>query len=416
MLTRHRDLRVVIPARTLCVLGDQITLVVLLLRVSATGEPRHATVLLVAFALPLVALAPLAGRIVDGYDSRVVLIGAGTVQVVASTGLMLAPGFEATIGAVLVLRAGQAVSQPAWSALLPSIVGDDEIGDVVGLSQSLYAAAGLAGSALGGVLYASIGYRHTLLADTLTFVALTVAGALVRTRRGGRHDHARARARRDGESASAEGGWRYIRDDALLRLLVPALCLLVLFAEATGVVEVFLVRDAMGASAWMFGVASATLLLGTIGGPLLARRFRDDAARIRAAGLCTAVAGVLTAATGLAPTVWYALPLMLGMGFAFGGLNAVLATIMLARPPEHLRGRVMATLNGALRGGTVLALALGGLGGQLLGPRATYVVCGLLTAAVAGLILRSRRGLSQRALSSHQNPSPTTKESGFVRL
>lgn len=279
-------------------------------------------------------------------------------------------------------------------------MGDDEVGDVVGLSQSFYAAAGLAGSALGGVLYAAIGYRGTLVVDTLTFGVLVVAGALVRTRRGRRHD-ARDRAEPPrAEPDPAEGGWTYIRGDALLRLLVPALCMLVLFGEATNVVEVFLIRDAMGASAQLFGAASAALMLGAIGGPLIGGRFRDDRSRILGAGLCTVVAGLLITATGQAPTVWYAMPLMLGTGFAFGGLNAVLGTIVLTRPPERVRGRVTATLNGALRGGTVLALVLGGLGGQLLGARGTFVAGGLLTAAVAAAILRTRRGLAVESPTS----------------
>lgn len=107
LFTRHRDLRLVIPARTLSVLGDRITLVVLLLRVADTGGPLHATALLVAFALPLVALAPLAGRIADEHDSRTVLVCAGAVQVAASAGLVLAPGFVAIVAAVLVLQAGR---------------------------------------------------------------------------------------------------------------------------------------------------------------------------------------------------------------------------------------------------------------------------------------------------------------------
>ncbi|MDN5854524.1 MAG: MFS transporter, partial [Actinomycetia bacterium] len=113
LFAQHRDLRIVLPARALSMLGDQVTLVVLLLRIGERLTALHVTVLLMAFALPLFALAPLAGRIVDEHDSRRVLVAAGCVQVAASIALVLSPNFVLTIGAVLVLQAGQAVSAPA---------------------------------------------------------------------------------------------------------------------------------------------------------------------------------------------------------------------------------------------------------------------------------------------------------------
>lgn len=392
LFVRHPDLRVAVAARTLSVLGDKVTLVVLLLHVAQVGEPMDATVLLTTFALPVFALAPLAGRIVDEYDSRTVLVSAAALQLVASVGVVVAPGFEALIASVLLLQAGQSVSIPAWSALTPRIVDPPEVGAAVGLMHSLWAAAGLGGAALGGVLYAAIGHRGALLVDTATFAVVTIAGGLVRTRRGRRYD---ARTGRLRPAAVAHpirgGGWSYVRRDALLRLLVPALCFVALFGEAMNVMEVFLIRGAMGASAQLFGIATAVMLLGAIGGPLLAGRIGSDRARLTCAAVATAGVGVLLAAIGLAPTVWVALPLLLAVGFGEGVLNAVIGAVVVTRPPEPARGRTMAALNGALRGCSVFAMALGGLAGQLIGPRGTYVVFGLLTAAVAGPIVYGRR-------------------------
>ena len=54
---------------------------------------------------------------------------------------------------------------------------------------------------------------------------------------------------------------------------------------------------------------------------------------------------------------------------------------------------MLATVTGTVRGFSVLAMVLGGLGGQFIGARLTFVVCGVLGMLAAVVVLRSRRGL-----------------------
>jgi len=42
-------------------------------------------------------------------------------------------------------------------------------------------------------------------------------------------------------------------------------------------------------------------------------------------------------------------------------------------------------------------MAIGGLGGQFLGARATFVICGALGVLAAAMVLRSHRGLAATA-------------------
>jgi len=88
-----RDVRLVLPARAVSYAGDSIALVALMLRVSENGGPGAITALLLAFAVPTVVMIPFAGRIVDGYDSRKVLVrrplGSGSPSATASPPLWL---------------------------------------------------------------------------------------------------------------------------------------------------------------------------------------------------------------------------------------------------------------------------------------------------------------------------------------
>ena len=392
-LWSHRDLRLVLPARAVSFFGDSLAFVVLSLQIAKSDRPFLMTLYFVAFSLPLFAMATLARRIVDEHDSRHLLVVAGGLQVVASAGLVWGPNVWAILGFVALLQVGQSITAPTWGAVVPRIVGDELVGKAVGLQQSLSSLAGLAGAAVGGVLFGLLGYHVTLMLDTVTFVLLVVVGALVRTRRGRRYDVVNGVESDEGrERDRAVSGRGYIVGETLLRLLVPALCIFILGAEATNVVEVFLVTGTLGASSAMYGAVMASFMLGQIVGPMVAGRVSLEAHRVVWTGVCAVVIGVLVVAIGMSPSVWATLPMFAGAGVAGGALNALISTLIVTRTPEHLRGRVLATLSGWARGCSVLAMVLGGLAGQLLGARMTYVVCGLLSVVVAGLVFRARRG------------------------
>jgi MFS family permease len=134
----------------------------------------------------------------------------------------------------------------------------------------------------------------------------------------------------------------------------------------------------------------AVYMVGQIAGPLVAGRVGDDVARVSWTAAAAAGIGVLMVLVGASAGVWMVFPLFLALGLAGGALNALIGTLVVMRPADQVRGRVLATLNGTARGFSVIALVLGGLGGQLLGARTTFVTCGLLSVLVSLVVLRSR--------------------------
>ena len=72
---RHRDLRLMLPARALSSFGDDMALIVLTLLVYDRGRgPWSITGLLVCSAVPVVLMAPLAGRLVDSMSFRTLAV------------------------------------------------------------------------------------------------------------------------------------------------------------------------------------------------------------------------------------------------------------------------------------------------------------------------------------------------------
>lgn len=385
-LWSYRDVRLVLPARAVSYAGDSIALVALMLRVSGDGGAAAITALLLAFAVPTVVMIPFAGRIVDGYDSRRVLVWSSLLQAAAGVGLAFCHGLAATLALVCVLQVGQAIAGPAWAALLPRIVGDQLVGRATGASQALIGAATLAGSAAGGVLVGWSGDRGALLVDASTFLGLAVIARLVRTRR---TPLPGAPKERGGLTA----GLRSLFADSLLQVLVPALWVFVLVGEAVNVVEVFLITDEIGLGPTGYGAVLAAQGAGAIAGAWFTGRLKSDLARSRAVLAGTAAIGASCVLMGLAGGV---VPLVIGavaVGFGGGMLNAATSTLVVTRSVDALRGRVVAALSGTARACSLVALLLGGLVGSLLGPRATFVVAGVLAvlaALITGALLARR--------------------------
>ncbi|KQX62047.1 hypothetical protein ASD06_16120 [Angustibacter sp. Root456] len=383
---RHRDLRLAGPGRALSVLGDEIALIALMLHVHDSGAGTRGVMLLLgAAALPTVLLAPWAGRLADRVDSRVLTVASALGQLLACVALAVAGPLWLVYLLVMALQAGQAVSSPTWQALVPRIVGPDEVGRAVGATQALTTLAAVGGAPLGGLLAGLGGQRLALLADAATFGVLAVVALAVRTRRAGAHDATLALARAAAaDRPKALDGLRVARRDALLWPILSALMVYVVVGEATNVVEVFLVRDALHGTSVQYGLVGMAVTLGIVGGSLLAGR----ASGARALAVVTVIAAAVQAAAvlgaGLAPSIVAVIGAFAVLGVANGALNTSTSTLVLTRVPDQQLGQVNAALNGMARGFSIGALLLGAWAGGVLGPQRTFVASGVACLLVAG--------------------------------
>ena len=103
--------------------GDGLILIALAGRVYDSSHAWAVAAVFLAVTIPITALAPLAGLLLDRLPPRPVLIAAAAVQAVAALALTQVSG----IGPVLALAAGfgvgAAVLQPGLGAIVPRLVG-----------------------------------------------------------------------------------------------------------------------------------------------------------------------------------------------------------------------------------------------------------------------------------------------------
>jgi MFS family permease len=270
--------------------------------------------------------------------------------------------------------------------LLPDMVGAERLPKAIALNQTASTVGILIGPALAGVLVGAVGLRVPLLIDAASYLAVVVAGLLIRTRR-----NRVGRPRED-----VDRSWR-LRRDPLLVGVFAATAVTVLGIGVVNVAYVFFVRDTLGASMAMFGVVETAWTGSMLVGAWAVVRFVGTQRRL-VVGIVIVLGclGAANLAVAAVPTVWWLIAVCLVGGLFNGALNTVANLIIVGRVPTASRGRALGIFTSAVNGAMAGGLALAGPLLDVLTTRQTIAVAGLAAVAmvaVAGVpVLRSVRG------------------------
>jgi MFS family permease len=377
----RRDLVISLAGRAVSTFGDGVALVALTLRLQADGaHPYQVGLLLAAGTIPLLLLARPVGRLVDAHDSRRLLVAGGLAEVAATVPLIFLHSVLPIVLLVAVLGAAASLTGATWSALVPRIVGSDRLAEAVSAQQSLNALVLVGAPAVGALLTGTFGSGVALTLDAATFVVLTAAGALVRTRR------VPERAPTVDARSGVRSGFAVLRADPVLASLLAGVALVVLLVGMADVVLVYLVRDTLHAGGVWYGLAEASWMAGMVVGSLGAGGVRAEHGQVRAtiAGAALACAGV--AAFAVVPAAGILVPLSVLGGIGNGYAGACLSTLLMARTPDSARGRVSAAATAVFAGAQGASLLLGGVVAIVLPPRAIYAAAGVLGLSAAGIV------------------------------
>jgi MFS family permease len=393
--TSRRDLLIALAGRAVSAFGDGVALVALTLRLQADGaRPYEVGLMLAAGIIPLLLLSRPVGRLADSQDSRRLLVGAGLIEVACTVPLIVVHSVAVIVVLVALLGAAAAVAGATWSALVPRIVGEDKVARAVSAQQTLSALVQVGAPAVGGLLAGAFGSGLPLAVDAVTFVVLTVAAALVRTRRTPEGLGA------DDRDGRVRGGFEYLRADRVLAPLTIGLMVVVLVVGMVDVVLVFLVRATLHAGGVWYGIAEAAWMAGMVAGSVGAGRFTTERAQSWATIAGAGLACAALAPFAVVPAVWMLVPLSVVGGVGNGFAGVCFGTLLVSRTPDAARGRVAAAANAAVGGAQGVSLLLGGAVAAALSPRAIYGIGGSLGVAVAIAI-----GLFHRAAGRSPDPA-----------
>ena len=393
---RRRDVRLLLSGSAVSLVGDGIYGVAMAVAVlHLTGSATALAAMAVVNLVPRVAFGLMGGVLADRFSRRVILAGCDLVRlvVVAVLGLLLLggePPLWLLLALVAPLGAASGAANPAFSAILPDLVEEEELiatGGLLGTVSPL--AQMVVGPVLGGVL-AVWHPGAALLVDAATFAGSAWCVLLLRPLA----VHAPAGGTRPLPWADFREGLAYVRRTPWLA--VNLLSGLVITFTVSGTMQMLpvLVSRGYGAPTASFGYllaaggVAATLAAAVVGSRPRPRRPLASSYTAYALGL-GAVAGL-----GLAPGPFVGAAFMVVFFAGATAGNVLQDSVLGSRVPRELRGRVGSLDWVAATAAAPLSVVAAALSADNVGIRPTYVVAGLAAAvcSLAGLVLLRRTG------------------------
>jgi MFS family permease len=384
---RHRNFRLLWTGMTISLLGDGITTIALAWQAyELSNAPTAFAMVGFSMTVPHVILLLVGGAVSDRFDRRRVMLAADALRMVAVTAL----GALSVTGAIeiwhmmliaAVYGAGTAFFGPAFDAIVPELVPEDELTQANSLDQFVRPAAfRMLGPALGGWMIAVLGSAgDAFLADAVTFAISIACLALMRRRPTTRGPEDRAASM----VSEIREGFRYVRTQVWLwgTFLAATLAYLIFWGPAE-VLLPFVVKEEMGGTASDLGFI---LAMGGIGAMFAAVVMgnRDLPRRhVTFMYVVWTLSTLMIAGYGVARMPWQAMAFC----FAFNALESagliVWITTKQRLVPGRLLGRV-SSFDWFISIGLVpLSYGLTGPVAAAFGARTTLVAAGLLGGAV----------------------------------
>jgi MFS family permease len=378
-LWRHRDFLLLWSGETVSQVGTMVSHLALpLLAATALGATPWEMGLLVAAERGAFLLVGLpAGVLLDRVRRRPVMIAADVARFALFGSIPLAWALGVLTFAqllVVALLGGVATVffDVGYQSVLPAVVGRAGLVEGNAKLETTRAAAEAAGPALGGGLVQLAGAASAVLLDAVSYLASAAFLAGMRTREPvAERDPARSLR------ADMAEGLRYVLGHPLLRPI--ALCTGTgnFFSGVLSAVSVlFLVRELgqpPGVVGLVMAAGSTAGVLGAVTASSWIRRFGQGRTVVTALLVTGPLALVLPLTSPGAGLAWFAL----GMAAVMYGAvvyNVAQVSFRQSVCPDHLLGRMNASIRFLVWGTIPLGGLLGGALGELLGLRATLLV------------------------------------------
>jgi MFS family permease len=358
-----------------------------------SDSPSTLGVIIALQTLPVLVLGPYGGVIADRVNKLRLMISLQTAMGVQALilGLLTVTG-EVRLWQVGVLAAllglNNAFENPARQSFMLEMVGRDSLRTAVSLNSTMVNLARVVGPAIGGVLIATTGVGVCFLINAASFIvviwtllrldrsAITPSTPLVR-----------------GKGQLREG-LRYVARTPELGIPLLMMALAGVFAFEFQVTLPVLAKQALDQGSEGFGLMTAAMGVGAVGGGLLvAARGKTG---LRPLTIAAAAFGVVLLLAAMAPTLPLALGALVLVGWGSVTFMAIgNTTLQLAAAPE-MRGRVMSLWFVAFQGSTPIGGPLLGWAMGWAGARVGLGVGGVACLVVAGIGLLAAAGLHSR--------------------
>lgn len=405
---RIRNFRLYVAGLVVSQIGNwmqSIALGWLVLRLGASGT-ELGLVTSARFG-PMLLFGAYGGLIADRTDKRRLVI---TTQAVSGCLALLLAALDLTgvvrlwmIGTVaVVLGVVNAIDFPTRQAFIHELVGPTNLANAVMLNSVTTNSGRAIGPAVAGLVVAAAGTGICFLINGASFLAVILAMLRINPTKLTR------RRPVEREKGQLRAGVAYVARTPELRVPILMMALIGILTYEFPVSLPLMARETFSGTAATYGVMTAAMGIGAVGGGLLTARRRGVGLTV-VVGMAGAF-GVSVLLTAVSPT----LPLAVAALVTVGATSVVFmasanAFVQLTADPA-MRGRVMALWSVAFIGSMPLGAPVVGFVAQTLGPRASLVLGGIaaLVACSYGATSASRQRRSIRAVRPDDRPVVTT--------
>jgi DHA3 family tetracycline resistance protein-like MFS transporter len=379
---RLRDFALLWTGMAISMVGDGVYVVAIAWQVyEISNRPSALALVGVAWSLPQVLLMLLSGALADRFDRRRLMIAGdlircaaiATIGTLSITGRLTVP---LVVGLVVVYGVGQAIFQPSFSAIVPTIVPVNLLVEANSLAQFVRPfSMMLLGPLIGGLLIAAFGAGWAFVFDGGTFAFSALMIFLMRTRREPRDADSGERLM----SEVAEGLRYVIAHRWLILAMVGATVSLLATWGPWETLVPYVIKNELHGGPTALGLVFGAGGLGSVAAALFfGQRGTLPRRPVTALYLAWAIAMFGTAGFGLVTGVWQAMIVALATEACITILIVIWFTLVQRLVPHDLLGRVTSLDWMISIGGVPLSFAIVGPVASAIGARTTLVLAGIL--------------------------------------
>ncbi|MEO7020291.1 MAG: MFS transporter [Ktedonobacteraceae bacterium] len=380
-------------------MGDFVYSTTLLIWVFTLGGSAAAVSgVLVAQALPMFVLGPIAGVFVDRWHRLRTMLTSDLARAVIALLPLLAPEplrLPAIYTSVLLISAISCFFNPARSAVIQVIVSEQDQPQAASLGQVTFALSFIIGPVLASSLYFLVGpviaisinaASYAVSALCLWHMRVPMADLLPSAFKGktGSLEHEEELSGIAAILHELQAGFGFVWKTRVLLVITILVLIGMLGAGAINALDIIFVTQRLHASANLYGYLSAAGGLGMLAGAVLAGLLakRIQARRMLAGSLILLGLGLSIYAL----QTWFVIALVFNalLCMTQGGLEVAFGPLLMSVTPRRLMGRVQSVINTAMFGASLFSSVLAGFLGGLF-PVYMILFGGGLLIALAGL-------------------------------
>lgn len=351
-------------------------------------------VLMIVQAVPGIIIGPLAGVFIDRVEKRRVLIITHAVQAALTCLIPFASSILQIYLIAGVLAIARQFFNPARMALLPELVGRDDLTRANSLSMLVNHILLMVGPAAAGVVVAFSGTDLAFFIDAGTFLVAALILFGIASYRVPSVDGEVV----GGFVAQFKEGVAFMLGNPLIRYLVPFLALIVLVASMQSPLVVVFVKSVLLRGDVELGVLMGALGAGGIIGGTVAGILAKRITRARNIAWLIFLDGLVLILFAFNRNY----PVAVGIFVLFGTIAAtaqiIIMSLLQAHIPDEKRGRVFANLTPILGPLSIISIGVGTFLADVIGVVVVLALSGAaecVSAVVAPLTPGYRRKLKE---------------------